>query len=232
MAQIATSNDSNQLLQFVNTASTNIQARMQEALKGKAKKVNHRKYIQKRLQNGKPSRKTATSKLPTTQTTSQVGRQPIASFSSITVSDCERLCQYVPSPKPLANTRQGSQEQYDPEIDSILSEMGMYPDLSMDSPSQSSLYSDTTDEVCRTFSNASSGSLPQIPDYYAFSPNSDFSYSDVDDSAYSSPRNASPICGYSPPVAAVSTSAQYYQQPQTWDTLTTSLMLDLYEYTA
>ena len=197
--------DSNQLLRFMNTATTNIQ----EALgrPGKGKKVNHRKYIQKRLQPCKKCpRKTKA------QLTTIPGRQPVATMlgsfqpssssswatptqQCTTPNEYDELFQLVSQPVPfspptLYNSRPTSaQEGFDPEIENLLSEFGL------ESPSQVSHYTDSSDSRKGSLVSLSS----QVPesvmvtshDYLPFSPHSDFS--DLDDS----PRNSSPVCIYS-----------------------------------
>lgn len=194
---MSSSNDSNQLLRFMNEATFNIQEALSRQSNGK--KVNHRKFIQKRLQRGGKTNKkakqvTATSRphaAPGHQTTNATNRQPVAVlppptsyWSTLPPTDVQQVYQSVPTCSnyaysPYSNSRSQSLD-YDPEIESLLCEFGL------DSPSQ---YSDTAADASRSGSVATTTWDSYLP---TTSPPSDFS--DIDDSAYSSPRNPSPVC--------------------------------------
>ncbi len=204
--------DSNELLKFMNTATSNIQVALGRPCKNK--RVNHRNYLKKRLQNGGPK----TTKKPKV-TPAHSNRQPIAgltpsSFPIYTESSKNEYDQFYqlfsqPSvfthatvPQHTTNTIAYSrppsvqEELCDPEIESLLSEFGA------ESPSQCSLYGDSASTgssrsgslVCSSMCSSTQLSLENmvVPnDYYVLSPPSDFS--DFDESNYSSPRNLSPV---------------------------------------
>lgn len=212
------SNDSNQLLRFMTTATSNIQEALNR--QAKAKKVNHRKYIQKRLQRGAKQTKKPKPQIHSNAITNTfVGRQPVATMPVIPSSsywtpstannDYDELLRLVSLPSTMSSSCPPSltcsrpsscQEQCDPEIDSLLSEFGL------DSPSQCSHYSDSAMVVNQRGSNwdlLGPTSVECLP----FSPLSEFS--DFDDSTHSSPRNPSPVCTYYPTNQSPSS---YYQQ--------------------
>ena len=213
------SNDSNQLLRFMNEATSNIQVALSR--QGNGKKVNHRKFIQKRLQRNVNTRSLPAKKSkPTSANTATAGtlsanhvmsnpaitRQPVATLPSTTpaywqLSEQQIYHQPIPSTTVPSSIYQSSytdspfysaslSQDYDPEIDSLLYEFGL------DSPSH---HSDIAVEN-RVSSAISQGSTTsstawEVPCYQSTSPLSDFS--DIEDStysAYSSPRNPSPVC--------------------------------------
>ena len=219
---MAASNDSNDLLKFMNTTTSNIQEALGRQAKGK--KVNHRKYIQKHL-NQRGPRSTKKSK-PSSNSSSMCGIQPIARIMSTPISlvtDSTRQCaqsnqnEYdqlfqlvsqapvypIESPPVIYSRPSSVQEEphYDPEIESLLSEFGV------ESPSQNSLYGDCSSAASRRGSFTCVGSastldnstLVSTNDGYVLSPPSEFS--DFDESNYSSPQNPSPVNSYYPSVS-------------------------------
>lgn len=208
--------DSNQLLHFLTTATSNLQEALSKP--SNSKKVNHRKYIQKRLQkrDTKVTRKTKaqpSSTAPVAMTTTvrpqPVATMPLQSMSrqTVTNSSCKQLYHHLPtssssSSPPLTSSHSLSYSRppscpqtYDPEFESLLSE------IFIDSPSR---YSDSTIDH-RQHSLSRQPSLNNLnwetylPSDFIPSPPSDFSDVDVEDSAHSSPRNPSPVYYHSVP---------------------------------
>ena len=224
---------SNELLKFMNTTTSNIQEALGRSTT-KTKKVNHRKYLEKRLQNRGPRQAKNDKKAKLTSSS----RQPIAGGISSSGARClkqsitneyDQLYQIVSQPSTVFSST--SQLTYsrppsvhdihdageaalaaascDPEIESLLSEFGV------DSPSQCSLYSDSysrgtssrgslVSSMCSSTSLSLDHGNTVTGDWYAYSPPSDFS--DFEDS---SPPNSSPA--YYPAVSP-SPPAMYYHQ--------------------
>lgn len=206
---MASRNNSNELLKFMSTTTSSLQEALERS-RTKPKKVNHRKYLEKRLQKGPRSTKKPK---PTANTASNVislcGRQPVAGLTADRApnatqvsqqyiqNEYDHLYQIVSSPSvfPTSSSNHSFAHSrpptpYDPEIESLLSEFA-------DSPSQSSLYGDSTSRggsrgslvssMCSSTSFSMENSLITQSESYV----SDFS--DFDESNYSSPINPSPI---------------------------------------
>lgn len=201
---MAAQNDSNGLLKFMTNATSSIQEAMGRS--AKTKKVNHRKYLEKRIQGG--PKKT---KKPKTAISMYNTRQPIAtlvpkqssqSYIQTLENEYDQLFELVSPPSifrspktsrnsyaPPQNNRDDYQQQQ--EIETILSE------FEADSPLQS-LYSDSTSArnsidttVCPSTNFSMENTLVTFNDGYVYSPSDDIS--DFDESNYSSPRNPSPV---------------------------------------
>ena len=225
--------NSNQLLHFLTAATSNLQSALSQPSNGK--KVNHRKYIQKRLQRTNGSnklRKSNTTKTTSSTSTASVTTvtgprpQPVATTAGSVTQQQPMYWQppamtstyeqyyFPPSSSPLPLSSAYSSPPYsasysrppscpvpplsqeEDELESLLTEIGLNsssdPASNMMIPPPHSA-SHPSVSVATTSSSLSATSL----DVYlpSDSPLSDFS--DIDDSvcsAYSSPRNPSPVC--------------------------------------
>lgn len=246
----SSSSNSNDLLKFMNTATSNIQEALGRSTK--SKKVNHRKYLEKRLHRGP---RTVKKSKPTPVSISAIcNRQPVAELIAVASNattqqqymqqnEYDQLYQLVTQPAAFPSTpttfaaysRPPSAHEADlcdPEIESLLSEF-------VDSPSQCSLYGDSSSAggsssrgslvsgMCSSTSLSMENTLITPSDCYVLSPPSDFS--DFDESNYSSPRNPSPISAYHPPPSvsppvATTTGSMYYHRnlTATYDCIPTS----------
>ena len=210
MAQIVTNNS---LLSFMSEATTNLQQALSK--QGKAKKVNHRKYINKRLQHsGKNSRVSSSKPKPQRASAPCAGQSTVGlpSWEPSCVADIPPFSTYdyyqntpssgyssTPYPSPPTTTAQ----EFDPELEELLTEIGL------ESPSQSSQYSCVSSPASLTRGTA----VSQAPStsnltYNAFMSadmldNLPSDLSDIDESypssrsvspTYYSPRTASPLC--------------------------------------
>ena len=228
-----TQTDSNGLLKFMNTAASNIQVAFGRP--SKSKKVNHRKYLEKRLQPKGPKTtkksKVAPGPLP-------CSRQPIAGLTSSfpsnathlytesSTNEYDQLYRLVsqPSvfppcstaavaavPNTFAYSRPPSvhDETRDPEIDSLLSELTDSPQCSLygDSSSAGSSRGSLTSNVCSSANLSLENTLVTPSDYYVLSPSD---LSDFDESNYSSPRNLSPVNAYYPNVSPSPPSTYFH----------------------
>lgn len=210
MAQIDTNNS---LLSFMSEATTNLQQALSK--QGKAKKVNHRKYITKRLQNGtKGTRGTSNkSKTQQQQKAAAPAVQPSLSASSLpsweppAVADLPAFPSYdfyqsppsngyTATPYPSPPTTTATHQEFDPDLEELLTEIGL------ESPSHSSQYSCVSSPssltrgsaVCQAPSSSGHGYNNFVPSDILENLPSDFS--DIDES-YPSSRSVSPTY-YSP----------------------------------
>ena len=200
MAQI---DPSNPLLSFMSEATTNLQQALSK--QGKRKKVNHRRYLIKRLKHeGKASGASAkpktqqkpvapapasqlppmTTNLPSWQPPSLPELPPLPAYDFYPRNE-------VPYPSPP------TAQEFDPELEELLTEIGL------DSPSQCSQYSCVDSPASLTRGAVASQAAPTSSLSYStfltsdlrdnhLSPPSDFS--DIDDSypSYPSSRSDSP----------------------------------------
>ena len=240
--------DSNQLLHFLTAATSSLQNALSQPSNGK--KVNHRKYIQKRLQrntsSGAKLRKTATKTATTTPsapvTTATGPRpQPVATAAATFAQQPV----YWQQPAPVPPTMTSAYEQYyltpsssplvtsslpsaysspaysasysrppscplppphseEDELENLLTEIGLSSssdsniNMLMSHPPHTVSHPSVTMATTATAPQPPSSSLSttSLEAYLpSDSPLSDFS--DIDDSvcsAYSSPRNPSPVC--------------------------------------
>lgn len=241
--------NSNQLLHFLTAATTNLQEALSKPTN--MKKVNHCRYIQKRLQKRDNKKISSTNKKSSTPPTTvpkvtPTQTTPLNNARPHPVATLPHSSFYwQPSPingypttynapstaitPPLSNSpssslnstatsgytsRPQSQPSYDPDFESLLTEIGL-------ETSPSPQYSDTTRGESSLSRQPSLNTvhwetyLP--PNEFIPSPHSDFS--DVDDSAYSSPCNPSPIyypiqvC--SPPNSVVTSTTTSYHHVAT-----------------
>lgn len=194
----------------------------------KTKKVNHRKYLEKRLQKG--PKKTKKPKTPANALSMYNSRQPIATFGqkqrsqsyfqALENNEYDQLFDLVSPPSVFRSPKSSTNSSYAPpqtirddyqqqqEIETILSE------FEADSPQQS-LYSDHASTrgsidtgICSSTSFSMENTLVTFNDGYVYSPSDDIS--DFDESNYSSPSNPSPI--YHNTVSP--TPPEMYQQPR------------------
>lgn len=219
---MAQNDPSNPLLSFMSEATTNLQQALSRP--GKRKKVNHRRYLTKRLkQEGKTSTKprplqkpavptAPANQLPPALTTSLPSWEPafvpdLPPFPSFYPPQNEVAATPYPSPPPA--------QEFDRELEELLSEIGL------DSPSQSTQYAcvDSPASVTRGAVIASQAAPNSSLSYNTYlssdlldnhlSPPSDFS--DIDDSYPSYPSSRSDSPAYHSPPNTLSLSYNNHQ---------------------
>lgn len=216
--------EANSLVSFLDTASKTINGLMDKSSKGNKRKVNHTKYLQKRLQR-KPSQpkaaKQTKSKLAPQPPAVLVAQGPVATPAAgappfVHNNSWPQLPGYSQPPKPLAT----QQQSVEPDIDFLLQQLSstttdVPPQPIVSRPcSESSLYpihSFTSPHPPPVISLENQVLIGEQPYGSPYTPSNssveelfeDSAYSSPSSSIHSSPANVSLPHEWTPPTTAV-----------------------------